>query len=41
MTAAIWPEWLAFDGNGKFDFDETVKNLQYAASVLKETCKNW
>ena len=42
MTAAIWPKkWLAFDSNGKFDFDETVKNLQYAASVLKEICKNW
>ena len=42
MTAAIWPkEWLAFDGNSKFNFDETVKNLRCAASVLKEACENW
>ena len=42
MTVALWAgEWLAFDGNGKFDFNKTAKNLQATECVLRKAFKNW
>lgn len=42
MTVAMWGQnsesWLAFDANGKFDLDQTVRNLREAESVLKQAC---
>ena len=40
MTVAMWGQnsesWLAFDANGKLDFEKTVSNLREAEGVLKE-----
>ena len=39
MTVAMWAsDWMAFDANGKFDLDQTVRNLKEAESVLKQAC---
>ena len=44
MTVAMWgrdaasANWLAFNANGKFDFDQTVSNLKEAEDVLKQAC---
>lgn len=41
MTVGLWAgEWLAFDGNSKFDFNKTVENLQAAKRVLRKAFQN-
>lgn len=45
MTVAVWGKnadsanWLAFDANGKFDFNRTVGNLKEAEEVLAQACQ--
>ena len=42
ITVALWKgEWLAFDVNGKFDFNMTVANLRVAEDIQRKAFKNW